>query len=197
MFHESVARQNVCLQNSSGIPYWWSGTCEACIGWRWPGDLVDHIWSCEMFEKLDKDSMSCVWYLNSLRSFQYHVVWCALRGWSNTNFVLGKKFHAVVVYSAQAYWNVVKKINENGDYSLPVVGCERTCLLHTGALVWIRWPIIIKSHHCYFDRSKYERITRFPRQWIMFDTKYDVIYSWWLSSCVLFTLSLLLLMVTS
>jgi hypothetical protein len=49
------------------------------------------------------------------------------------NGVLNINFKGFMADSAQANWNVVRAIYEDGDPSLPMVARERICLFHWSA----------------------------------------------------------------
>lgn len=64
------------------------------------------------------------------------------------------------VHSGWIQWNAVTKIYNEGDQSLPMVGCQRTCFFPFGRKVWIRLRRSISSHLWSFSTNIYIRTTR-------------------------------------
>ena len=80
--------------------------------------------------------------------------------------------------NTQANLNVVRMIYENGDPSLPMVACERTCLLHWSTSL----DKVTQQHIRLSLQFQHKQICKdYKDAKTMNDakTKYHVIRSWW------------------
>jgi hypothetical protein len=107
--------------------------------------------------------------------------------WENLNSVMSENgvsklnFKGFMADSAQTNWNAVKNIYDEGDPSLPMVCCERTCLFY-----WLQNLDSVTQKYTktslQFQHNQLCKNYKDAKTIDEAETKYHVIRSRWLSS---------------